>query len=269
MKITLSLAGRMWNTILLFLIVLEFGNFAYGQEFTPKLAWDFSRIENRSAIELKSGIVDTLEGYFKSAPGIHGNGLRLDGFTTRLIHSGRNLQAPGDELTVEAWIALANYPWNWCPVITSETIETRGYCLMAGPHGEISFQVAIGEQWISCTTERLKIPLREWKHITGVYRANQDLALYVNGEMKAVMPIQGRMGYARNCNIQIGMVAHPEKPSDIHRTWGTLPQYFGLTGIVDEIRVYYEAMTAVTAEVSIALVIGHDKDDVGTGCPSC
>lgn len=31
----------------------------------------------------------------------------------------------------------------------------------------------------------------------------------------------------------IGMVAYPTKPSDIHRTWGTLPQYFGLNGIIN------------------------------------
>jgi hypothetical protein len=45
---------------------------------------------------------------------------------------------------------------------------------MVGPHGEISLQVAIAEQWISCTTERLSIPTREWKHVAGVYRANKD-----------------------------------------------------------------------------------------------
>ncbi|MBW1903564.1 MAG: LamG domain-containing protein, partial [Deltaproteobacteria bacterium] len=147
------------------------------------------------------------------------------------------------QVTVEAWVALGNYPWNWCPVLTTESDETKGYRLMIGPHGEVSLQTAIAEQCISCTTERLSIPLRKWMHIVGVYRANTDLAVYINGEMKASIPIHGEMGYARNSECVIGMVAYPEKPSDIHRTWGTLPQYFGLTGIIDEVRVYYSAKT--------------------------
>jgi len=114
---------------------------------------------------------------------------------------------------------------------------------MIGPHGEASFQTAIGEQWISCTTERLNIPLRKWMHIAGVYRSDKDLAVYINGEIKATIPIHGKMGYAKGSKCLIGMVAYPEKPSDIHRTWGTLPQYFGLNGIIDEIKVFNKAKT--------------------------
>jgi len=216
---------------------------AEAQDVSPILSWDFSEIHDSTTIEQQSGISDTLEGYVKTAPGISGSGLRLDGFTSCLKHSDKNLPAPGSEVTVEAWVALGNYPWNWCPVLTTESDETKGYRLMIGPHGEVSLQTAIAEQWISCTTERLSIPLRKWMHIVGVYRANTDLAVYINGEMKASIPIHGEMGYARNSECVIGMVAYPEKPSDIHRTWGTLPQYFGLTGIIDEVRVYYSAKT--------------------------
>ena len=208
----------------------------------PILSWDFSDMNNRTTPEQQSGIADTLEGDFNSAPGILGNGLRLDGFTTCLKHKDRNMPIPDDEMTVESWVALGNYPWNWCPVLTTENDETKGYRLMIGPHGEASFQVAIGEQWISCSTERLTLPLRKWIHVVGVYRAKKDLTVYVNGEIKAQMPIQGKVTYTRN-NCLIGMVAKPEKPSDIHRTWGTLPQYFGLNGIVDEIKVFDKAQT--------------------------
>ncbi|MCP4726742.1 MAG: LamG domain-containing protein [bacterium] len=230
-----------WIIGFLFVVIFNFPVAA--QDKSPILSWDFSEINNRTTVEQQSGIADTLEGNFMTAPGIRGRGLKLDGFTTRLLHSDRNLNPPGNEITVEAWIALGNYPWNWCPVLTAENNETKGYRLMIGPHGEVSLQIAIGEQWISCTSERLSIPLRKWMHITGVYRANNDLAVYINGELKASVPINGKMTYARGSDCIIGMVAHPEKPSDIHRTWGTLPQYFGLNGIIDEIKVFYEAKT--------------------------
>lgn len=201
------------------------------------MSWEFEEITNRTALENISGIYDTLEGNFNVAPGIKGNGLKLDGFTARLKHLDKNMPVPGKELSVEAWISLGNYPWNWCPVLTTENNEVKGYRLMVGPHGEVSFQTAIGGQWISCTTEKLSIPLRQWMHIVGVYSANDFLKVYVNGEMKAQIPLQGTMEYAKGSDCVIGMVAHPEKPSDIHRTWGTLAQYYGLNGIIDEIKV--------------------------------
>ena len=202
------------------------------------LSWDFEEMNNRSTREGVSGRADTLEGNFKLVDGIKGNGLKLDGFTTRLIHEDEKMAAPGSEFSVEAWVSLGNYPWNWCPVLTTENKEVKGYRLMVGPHGQIAFQVAIGGQWISCTTKRLSIPLRTWMHVVGIYSANNFLKVYINGELKLTMPINGEMENARNSSCVLGMVANPEKPSDIHRTWGTVSQYYGLNGIIDEIRVY-------------------------------
>ncbi len=240
-KINLRSYTLGWIIGFLFVVISNFT--AKAQDVSPILSWDFSEINNRTTVEQQSGIADTLEGNFITAPGIRDKGLKLDGFTTRLIHNDRNLPAPVKEFTVEAWVALGNYPWNWCPVLTTENNETKGYRLMIGPHGEVSLQIAAGEQWISCTSERLSIPLRKWMHITGVYRANKDLAVYINGELKATIPINGKMTYANGSNLTLGMVVYPEKPSDIHRTWGTLSQYFGLNGIIDEIKVFYEAKT--------------------------
>ncbi len=226
--------------LILIAFMLAPGKF-YAQE--PILSWNFNEVNNRTTIEQQSSIADTLEGNINTSPGIIGNGLRLDGFTTRLIHNDPKMPVPGDEITVEAWVSLGEYPWNWCPVLTTETDERKGYRLMIGPHGEASMQVAIGEQWISCTTQSLTIPLRKWMHIVGVYRANKDLSVYVNGEKQAQIPIQGKINYPGRKGCIIGMVAYPEKPSDIHRTFGTLPQYFGLYGIIDEIKVFDKAKT--------------------------
>ncbi len=248
--ITMNYQVKCKNLVFALLFMFLFYNPSVAQE--PNLYWDFNQVNNRTTLEQKSGIADTLEGNFKLASGIKGNGLRLDEFTTRLIHTDPNMPVPGEEITVEAWVSLGNYPWNWCPVLTTETDETKGYRLMIGPHGEASMQVAIGEQWISCTTERLTLPLRKWMHIAGIYRANKDLTVYVNGEQKAQIPIQGKLNYPGQKGCIIGMVAHPEKPADIHRTFGTLPQYFGLNGIVDEVKVFDKAKTSnqIVKEVS-------------------
>jgi len=66
---------------------------AEAQDVSPILSWDFSEIHDSTTIEQQSGISDTLEGYVKTAPGISGSGLRLDGFTSCLKH--KSLLRPG------------------------------------------------------------------------------------------------------------------------------------------------------------------------------
>ena len=134
--------------------------------------WDFNNTDQRTTVEQISGIADTLEGNCGIAAGIKGNGLRLDGFTACLIHADKGKPVPADAFTIEAWVSLGNYPWNWCPVLTTENNGTNGYRLMIGPHGQVALESAIAEKWITCTTGAETIPLRQWMHIAGVYRAN-------------------------------------------------------------------------------------------------
>ncbi|MCX6930670.1 MAG: hypothetical protein NT154_46815, partial [Verrucomicrobia bacterium] len=49
------------------------------------MQWDFENITNRTCIEPATGVADTIEGNFEIAPGVIGKGLRLDGFTTRIV----------------------------------------------------------------------------------------------------------------------------------------------------------------------------------------
>jgi hypothetical protein len=248
---------------ILFLTFLLIPSFA--QE--PKIHWNFEKIEELKAkqnlkenfnpemsppaayvisgktLEVINGQWDSLEGNFAVAAGIKGQGLRLDGFTTCLRATGTAPLKIKDEVTVEAWVALGEYPLNWCPIITTETAEVDGYRLMIGPYGQVSMEVAIDGQWRACTTERDIIPLRKWMYIVGVYKANSGLEIYLNGELKASTPITGKLKTPKG-NFLLGMVATPQKPSDIVSSYGTLPDYLGLEGIIDEVKIYDVALTA-------------------------
>ncbi len=203
----------------------------YGQE--PVMTWNFDGPLAAS---------DTIEGLFDKKPGVKGEGVLLDGFTTRVIRQKDKVASISKEFTVDAWVSLGNYPWNWCPILTTETNETKGYRLMVGPYGQVSLQVAVGEQWVVCTTPDETLPLRDWMHITGTYTANDKLAVYINGKLVNSVPVQGKAFFPKSDCI-LGMTASEGKPSDIHRTWGTLAQYYGLDGILDEVRVYDKALT--------------------------
>ncbi len=209
----------------------------------PLMYWDFETNTDTTTLEKVGGVADTLEGNFEEAGGVKGRGLRLDGFTACIRRSAGEVKAPGDAYSVEAWVALGNYPWNWCPILTTESAEVSGYRLLLGPLGQVSLESAVDEQWVSCTSARETMPLRTWMHIVGVYRSKQEMKLYVNGELVASCPLHGTIRYSRKKELRIGMVASPGKPSDIHRTWGTVAAYYGIDGIIDEVKVYDQALS--------------------------
>ncbi len=131
---------------------------------------------------------------------------------------------------------------NWCPVITTESDEVKGYRLLIGPYGQVSFETAISEQWISCTSANETIPLRKWMHLAAVYTAQKEMALYVNGELVSTVAIKGSLSYPAKTSCILGMVAAPRRPSNTIRTWGTIPTYYGLDGIIDEVKVFDKAL---------------------------
>lgn len=219
-----------------FLFFLTFlAIFSFSQE--PRIYWNFEKIKERKTQEVLSGKWDILEGNFSVARGVKGNGLRLDGFTTCLRGSEAAQLKDEEQLTLEAWVALGEYPLNWCPIITTETTEVEGYRLMIGPYGQISMEAAIDGKWRTCITDKETIPLRKWTHIVGTYKGNSELKVYVNGELRASSPLIGKIKKSKG-NFLLGMVATPEKPSDIVTSYGTLPDYFGLEGIIDEVKIY-------------------------------
>jgi len=213
------------------------------ENFNPEVSPSIAYVVSGKTLEVTNKKWNSLEGNFAIAAGISGQGLRLDGYTTCLRATETLPLNINNELTVEAWVALGEYPLNWCPVLTTETTQIDGYRLLIGPYGQVSMEVAIDGQWRSATTERETIPLRKWMHIVGTYKANSELKVYVNGELRASSPIIGKMGNPKG-NFLVGMVASPAKPSDIVSEYGTLPDYFGLEGIIDEVKVYDVALSA-------------------------
>ena len=227
---------------------------------TPVMQWDFESVKNRNTVEAVSNITDTIEGNFEEAAGVTGKGLRLDGFTTRIIREGKELKKPGNEFTIEAWVSLGEYPLNWCPVITTESSEVKGYRLMIGPYGQVSLETAISEQWISCTSANEIMPLRKWMHIAGVYSAGNEMKLYVNGDMVATTPIKGSLTFPAKTQCIIGMVSVPGKPSDAIRTWATVDAYYGLDGIIDEIKVFDKALSSDQIKGDFSKVTVREPD---------
>lgn len=211
------------------------------------IAWlSFDQVSGRSTSDEITGITDQIEGNFRVVAGVSGNAVRFDGFTTEMVCEATATPPLEGPFTIEAWVALGAYPWNWCPVVSRKRENKAGFCVNVGPRGELQFGLATDSMWHECTSEAFALPLREWMHIAATYDENTKMVLYINGEEVAADHATGIAVFAEDADLRIGTIEEPLKPSHIHREHGTLPGWYCFDGILDEIRIHNQARSGST-----------------------
>lgn len=210
----------------------------------PVLWWSFDGQTAGAVKDAAGDTVDAIEGSAKYMPGPCGSALKPDGFTTCIERKAAKAPSLDSAFTAEAWVAQAAYPWNWCPLIAQQDAENKGYRLAVGPNGDFSLELAVGGKWQKCVSEKNLLPLREWTHIAGTYDPEKGITLYANGKEAGRLEVKGKPDLAPQANIRALMNYEKVKPSNIHRPFGTLPGWFSIDGLVDEIKLYDTALTA-------------------------
>lgn len=210
----------------------------------PAALWAFDDgTEARSALDAATGLQDAIEGHFKFVPGISGTGLRFDGYTTRVIRKGNKAPRLGEAFTMEAWVAPAALPWNWCPVLSQEKDGLAGYSFGIGPHGEFGLRVSVRGEWRECLS-RARIPTKKWSHLAAVFDARSGIALFLDGREAGSLSFQGLPAYAGDANLLIGMNPEKRKPSHIvGQGAGTIAGWYAFDGIMDEVRIFERALS--------------------------
>ncbi len=222
------------------LAALSESSWAAGEK--PVLWWSFDGQNAEAVKDAASDTEDTIEGSFRYVPGPCGSALKPDGYTTCIERKAAKAPPLDSAFTVEAWIAHAAYPWNWCPVLAQQDAEDKGYRLAVGPNGDFSLELAVGGKWQKCVSARDILPLREWTHIAGTYDPKKGITLFANGKEAGRLDVKGQPDWARDASIRALMNYEKVKPSNIHRPFGTLPGWFSIDGLVDEIKLYDAAL---------------------------
>ena len=202
---------------------------------SPEIDRSFFVTEEISAAKSK-----ILGSFHKSVQGVVGNALQLDG-NTSYIETSQNLNITGD-FSVGAWLALGAYPTHWCPVFDQNINAKKGFFLGVDAYGHAGVKAYIGGKLIEVQSEG-KISLRQWTHIQGVYLPTEGLTLYVNGKAVANAKISGDFEHANTEKILIGKSTIKQKPEGTVRPNGTQPVYMFLDGLIDELKVYDNALT--------------------------
>jgi len=232
----LTLLGGLVLVCLVFIIpVFTLGAESIDGTAKPAALWSFDRVIKGKVIDEMSGTADALTGNYRLIPGVIGKALKCDGYTTAVTRQAKEAPALDGAFTLSAWVAVAAYPWNWSPVI-DRAGDAAGYSLEIGPDGELRLRVFSGSAWRTVYSKD-KIKLRTWCHVAGVFDPARGLTVYIDGRANGHLDYSGRMVRARDADLIIGSVRQPEKPSDIHREFGTLPGWFSLDAALDEVAI--------------------------------
>ena len=189
---------------------------------------------------------DELLGNHEYLEGLKGKALKLDGFTTRITRKAGFAPSLDKAFSIEGWIALAAYPWNWCSLVSHKHKEQAGYDFAIGPQGEISLSMSMDDvfyrsEWRTCKSES-RISLRTWTHVVAVYDPT-GLRLYLNGDESGRMDVRGRLVFAEDVELRIGMNDEKKEASHPHRSYSNLPTWFSLDGLLDELKIHDVALT--------------------------
>jgi len=130
---------RLFRPFLCCLFVLAAGTTALAAE-GPVAWWKF---DDRSAVDSAAGVANAIECNYKFMPvGVRGGCLRFDGFTTLVWCPAAKVPNLGRDFTLQGWVALAAYSWNWTRMIAQRDAEVRGFSFGIDSTGHFGLQLA-------------------------------------------------------------------------------------------------------------------------------
>lgn len=185
---------------------------------------------------------DSYSGNFETVAGVHDKALKFDGFTTYIERKLNNAKKATGAMTVEAWIALAAYPWAWSPIVDCSQDELTGFFFGINNEGHLGMKIAAGNSWQEIETET-SLPLGKWAHVAAVFVPGDKITIYINGEVAVSGKVKGNFIPTLYGSLTIGRNA--QSRTWVERQLTTENSYFFLDGILDEVKVFERAKSAV------------------------
>jgi len=218
-------------------LLISISTIIYADEPGLVAWWKFEKNEKGIILDSVGRAEDLISGNYKYVRGISGDAIRFDGFSTVVTRSATKAPVLGGSFSIEAWVAVAAYPWNWCPVVAHGKGEQAGYYFGIGPKGEVGLSLALNGEWKTCVSKD-RIPLKKWTHLAVSFDQNERIRVYVNSKLSAESAAKGMLVQARDMDLLIGMNREKRIPSNPVRPQATLPAWYSFDGIIDEVKIY-------------------------------
>ena len=167
------------------------------------------------------------------------------------------LNPSGKPVTLETWILADGRNG----VIVAHGGPLNGYALTL-QEGEPTFHIRSNK---TLSTVSSKVPLSEgWHHLTAVLDSDKSMRLFVDGKLEASGAASGLIPERPKQPLEIGQ--------DSGGSVGDYPDTFGYAGLIDELALYYRALSAeeirdrsivanARSAKDAALVCSFDKGD--------
>ncbi len=222
--------------------LLVFINYTYSQQ--PVLHLNYNEASGISSIK---NVIDNTSFQISNTfnkpervPGIYGNALRTDGFSTWV--SGDFSAALQGQVTIETWISLESYPsddevpYNGLTpsAIVSQRKDGKGFSMGINTFGEWWFEVNLSGQ-IYKVKSPANFPLYQWVHAAAVIDApNGTLKLVLNGNVATSTTIPTNSIFTKaDSPLLIGK-------SEVNKTMGIF-LINCLNAAIDETKIYARA----------------------------
>ena len=224
---------------------LLFSSYSAAQSQGLAAQWSFDEKDGAVARDSVRGADDNVSGHFKHVSGVTGEGLRFDGETTGITRAAQDSPQITNALTVEAWIAVSTYPWNWVPIIDQSRGEEQrrgeiGYSVGVDAFGHLGLQVSVNGKFQTVISKD-PLPLKKWSHIAATFENDHGLKIYVNGQLAGELAVQGAFTPANGQDLVIGRVRDAVVPLEwIHPKF---PVWYSFDGIIDELQLYNRSLS--------------------------
>ena len=232
--------------LLVLTVCAAIGGISYGQSATPAAQWPFVRSEGTRPNDTVRAMKGRLDGLFSYVAGVSGDALRFDGYTTSMTVPFHNATSIGKNgFTLQAWVALNTYPWNWVPVLDQEDQQQAGYFLGIDAFGHVGLEASINGQWQTLIS-KATLPLKKWVHISGsleISGGQEWLRIYVNGVQVGQRVVEGEYS-AASTDILIGRVRYASLPFPQASIRPQYPVWYSLDGDLDEVAIFDRGLGA-------------------------
>ena len=234
-----------------FALILALAALARASETGPLAHWSFDD-PGASAREDVTGTNDAILGFHDEVPGVSKLALRFDGYTTHIVRSGAKAPDPSQGLTVETWVVLDAYPWNWVPVVDYELDQQEGYLFGIDAYGHVGLQAAIGGVWQVVVSTSI-VPLKRWTHVACTFQPDRGIRLYVNGKPSGELAIRGHLAVPEHRDLIIGAVRRAMLPVPSDSIHPKDPVWYSLEGSLDELTIYGRGVSSQEINSAFAM----------------
>jgi hypothetical protein len=213
----------------------------HSQQTSDGIFWKFDEPAGSVVRDSAGNIDDRVDGFSRRVPGVAGQALEFDGYSTRIVRDAKSVPHLGDAFSLSAWVALNNYPWNWVPIVDQSADSQIGYFFGIDAFGHVGFDVAVNGVWQQLVSKQ-KLPLKKWMRLTATFDNKNGLTIYINGEGDASLQTIGSFVQAEKTDLYVGRVRAPRIPFEGLES--PEPVKYSFDGYLDEIRIQNRAISA-------------------------